>query len=515
MVKNTKIMAALAVMWMLIGLHGCGGAATDSASDNALNTALATLNSDQMPADASANAVLSFPDVIVGSDDYLSTSKDVYLGPLAFFANGNSSSGLTGKGVWIGIIDDFKTQEDAVFTFSLIGRKKVNTVTSTSTSSSTSSGSSSSTGSSKSSTSTVSSGSGANVKTTTTNISTTTTGSGADAVTTTKTTVITITNCAMIHQWSTNWTHGDLVAQIAGGTQARQSKSLALTVPETTANPDCAKTFYGDTRALEALLDIQPTTGVASAASIQRFPVQLGTTGDSKVQLGTILGHLQNALAGSMRVVNMSLGSDIGVSSDSRQAIVDAAVANYPINGTQDDGTVNAVITVAAGNSSASCRQDTLQGCNLVAVAMASQSSTKDSTIVVGALTGSGSAQKKADYSTFPGYLKGRFLWASGDSNTYPSKASGQRAQGTSFAAPRVAGAAALLREKCPTLTSVQIANLLLDSADLDMNNDGTPDFEPGVDKADPTWGRGKLSLGNALALAAKTYPTLCTGTTS
>lgn len=70
---------------------------------------------------------------------------------------------------------------------------------------------------------------------------------------------------------------------------------------------------------------------------------------------------------------------------------------------------------------------------------------------------------------------------------------------GTSFAAPRVAGVAAIIKQKFPKLTSDQIATILLQSADKDMNNDGTPDFI-GVD---PIYGNGKLSLKNALALAA------------
>ena len=62
---------------------------------------------------------------------------------------------------------------------------------------------------------------------------------------------------------------------------------------------------------------------------------------------------------------------------------------------------------------------------------------------------------------------------------------------GTSFAAPRVTGAAAVLRQMCPTLTSEQIGYVLLRSA-RDLG-------EPGVDEM---YGYGLLDLENALRKA-------------
>jgi len=69
---------------------------------------------------------------------------------------------------------------------------------------------------------------------------------------------------------------------------------------------------------------------------------------------------------------------------------------------------------------------------------------------------------------------------------------------GTSFAAPRVAGVATILKQKYPTLTSAQISNIILLSASKDINNDGIDDFI-GVS---PIYGQGKLSLTRALSLA-------------
>src|SRR3546814_5496570 len=60
-------------------------------------------------------------------------------------------------------------------------------------------------------------------------------------------------------------------------------------------------------------------------------------------------------------------------------------------------------------------------------------------------------------------------------------------ATGTSFAAPQVSGAAALLAQAFPNLTGAQIVDLLFSSA-----------ADLGVAGTDSTFGRGKLSLTKA-----------------
>jgi subtilase-type serine protease len=88
--------------------------------------------------------------------------------------------------------------------------------------------------------------------------------------------------------------------------------------------------------------------------------------------------------------------------------------------------------------------------------------------------------------------LAQRFVLAPGDEGS-------QNVSGTSFAAPRVAGIAAILKQKFPSLTSDEIASVILLSASKDINNDGVDDFT-GVS---PIFGQGKASLSRALALAA------------
>ncbi len=437
--RNVKCFSV--VIWTSLLLAGCGGSTGEDGSS--------TDGGNSVPSGAIANATLNFPRVTFGLESFSAAIQSVYLGPAKFSPDEGADSGLTGKSVWIGIIDDFKTQELAVFRFPSLLRQKT-------TKADTSGGSS------------------------TTNTTTTST-------------------CAIPHEWNVKWTHGELVEQIAGGTLPEQLKPVVLSVPTVSTNAECASKFYGRSPASEAQLKISPIAGVASGASMQRYPVVLGQTADNKLQLFTILGHLIHAIEDveqRIGVVNLSLGSEISPSENTRQEIIAEALATYPVN-----AMANTVISVAAGNSGLSCNKENLAGCNLVAVAMAAQDTTKGSTLVVGALTGTGRAQRIATYSNFPGYLKDRFLWASGDSITYPSTGS-DWAVGTSFAAPRVAGAAALLRQKYPHLSSVQIADLLLDSANRDMDNDGVPDFEG----ASFTWGRGKLDLNAALRLAASRH---------
>ncbi len=311
------------------------------------------------------------------------------------------------------------------------------------------------------------------------------------------------------YQIDTPYTHGDLVASIAGG-YAVGPAALSLKVP-TSNTADlvscslsyqatqlaCPKAFHTNAPAstLTATVSMSPIPGVASEATMLHSPVDLSASQNAENTNAAIYGHLINSLSSSVvNVINLSLGSGMPVSTDPAkdiQAIMDA----YSIPSSIP---INAVITISAGNSSTPCGINYF-GCNIHAMALVlkptinTTSTTASSTLVVGALTGTGAAQRIASYSTFPGQLASRLIYASGDTGFYGN------AVGTSFAAPRVAGVAAILKQKFPKLTSEQIATIILTSGDRDMNNDGTPDFS-GVD---PIFGNGKLSLKNALALAA------------
>ena len=106
----------------------------------------------------------------------------------------------------------------------------------------------------------------------------------------------------------------------------------------------------------------------------------------------------------------------------------------------------------------------------------------------VGALDDNGVSL--ASYSYYAGNLKNDFIVANDD---VLSKGD---AAGTSFAAPRVAGAAALVKQKFPSLTSAQIKQVLLQTAD-DLGSTGV----------DAIYGHGKLNVMNALSPQGKVVP--------
>jgi hypothetical protein len=300
--------------------------------------------------------------------------------------------------------------------------------------------------------------------------------------------------------WRKSISHGEIVSSIAGGSSDGQTVSettkfemasygALLGCNSTTISfwtpTGCPSAFYWGIYYPNSTFDIQyrRVAGLAKESLLTNDHVSIGSSKNALQTLTYIQGHLANSFGSD--VINMSFGADLPTTGNTFDQVMNS-VASVPLT-----TKANSVLVVAAGNGGSPCASQDLAGCNVIAVALAFQDATKDSTIVAGALEGAGSSENIATYSTRAGILANRFLLAQGTSGR-------TGVVGTSFAAPRIAGAAAIIKQKYPSLTSKQIADVLLLSANKDINNAGTPSFT-GVH---PVYGHGKLDLQRALTLA-------------
>lgn len=297
------------------------------------------------------------------------------------------------------------------------------------------------------------------------------------------------------YKWNQAWSHGDLVSNIAGSDFDMKPVPLSKDIQQSSSKlVDCSSGGFPSTicpaisynvSGQSAVITYKSIPGVAPESVVIENNVDLSSDQDPISTVSTVQGHLKNSINGAVNVINLSIGADIPTSGRTTDEVMKQVNLN-PIS-----GEVDSVIVVAAGNNGLPCANDDLAGCNSIAIAMAFQSATKNSTIIAGALSGSGTDENIATYSTRAGVLANRFLLAQGYDGL-----SGR--SGTSFAAPRISGAAAILKQKYPNLKPEQIADILLLSANKDITNSGSPLFT-GVH---PIYGHGKLDLPRALSLA-------------
>lgn len=299
-------------------------------------------------------------------------------------------------------------------------------------------------------------------------------------------------------------THGQLVENIAGGDAdppqglVTQPAFAVSAVPSgcIPGAPGCAALDGALTSRLldqSALrMDYAYVAGVASEATIQRYPVDLSVTQNSNQTLAAILSAVDSAADAA--AINLSVGSPFRQTGFGYESYADYLLS---LPGIDLQRASDAVIAVAAGNEAEACGSD-LIGCNLYAVAATILPETRANVIVVGATQGTGAALELADYSNRAGVLQQRFLVASGETGMWVPDASGALKEivGTSFAAPRVAGAAAILRQKFPDLSGAEAASVLLLTASKDINADGRQDFEG----TSAIYGQGRLDLPAALS---------------
>ena len=212
--------------------------------------------------------------------------------------------------------------------------------------------------------------------------------------------------------------------------------------------------------------------GIAFEATIFMAKADNGCpNGDCGFDPNDTANGIDAARAAGAKVINISIGgsgsSDVW---DAARRAINAGI----------------IIVVAAGNS----------GSNPTGMASNLASLAPDQVIIVGGLgvsnpDGTINYGVPSIYTTRPGSSQSSFLTAPGwqNSATYYLGEGGDidRLSGTSFAAPVVAGAVALIAEAFPMLTPKQIVLLLYMAAD-----------DLGALGIDSTFGRGRLNIGRA-----------------
>lgn len=199
--------------------------------------------------------------------------------------------------------------------------------------------------------------------------------------------------------------------------------------------------------------------------------------------------HIINNSWGIERPLRASNGRYTGELYSDFDALVQATINSFDPNAPSD---AVGLYIMAGGNGGQYCPTRRLENCNWIA---ATTNSIRENgyaggsrLIFVGSLDDS--SNSLADYSYIAGDLKDDFIVAHDDVLS-PSDAAG-----TSFSSPRVAGAAALVKHKFPNLSSAQVKQVLLQTAE-----------DLGVVGVDETFGHGKLDIANALSPQGKLVP--------
>jgi hypothetical protein len=237
------------------------------------------------------------------------------------------------------------------------------------------------------------------------------------------------------------------------------------------------------------------THGVAFEASVIALrgdrSGSCATTGDNagcKFGTDSIAAGVDAARLAGARVINMSLGGT--AMPQALQAAINRATQ------------AGIVIVIAAGNDGGD-NPDAFAG-------VAGTAAANNSVIIAGSV---GTTDGISTFSDKAGTGANFFLTAVGEKIRAPDHTgTAYLWSGTSFAAPQISGAVALLAQAFPNLTGAQIVDLLLTTA-----------RDAGAPGADPVYGRGVMDLtrafqpvgGTAVAGSTAAVGTASTGQTS
>jgi len=245
------------------------------------------------------------------------------------------------------------------------------------------------------------------------------------------------------------------------------------------------------------------------------FGIPLETYKQSITNVFNIDGTLANLqTTKNIGVINTSFGVNYSNgTSDAARALMDNNSYYAPLRSDwtqilkgsigfvyQGINLTDAVITKAAGNDAITSEKESF------VKAYTDDSSIKERLLVVGALdfdsNGKGIIASYSNTAGADANVKSRFVTASGGTpfltgdiylNGTVVKGSDYGNLGTSFAAPRVAGYAAILRQKFPNLNAVKTSSIILDTARYETLSCNT-NCDPNI------YGAGQASLSRALA---------------
>ena len=274
--------------------------------------------------------------------------------------------------------------------------------------------------------------------------------------------------------------HGDQVSMITGGAKS-QLTGLITESGTWTDGIDIGSYFSAQNLTINLS---SPYYGVAKDTSIYRsdfLTYQSNTNGLFSVLKNWGTGtDASSLLYQSLKVVNLSLGGT------STNRIANQASYDTQLTYANTSVVPDAVFVKAAGNGSCIIN---LSNCDPTNPVFHNSPQYKDKSIIVGALNQSGGSI--ASYSNKAGPYADIFLVADGR-GIYNSSAAIYD-EGTSFAAPRVAGYVAILRQKFPNLDAIKSSSIMLDTARYDTLT-CYPNCDPTI------YGKGEASLSRALA---------------
>ena len=289
-----------------------------------------------------------------------------------------------------------------------------------------------------------------------------------------------ISTCSNSNMILIKATHGQQVAMIAGGSVTNFNGLIA----ESGGWSDSIDLgSYNIVKNLEINFS-QPFYGVAKDASIYRndfLTYQSNTSGLFSVLKDWGVGSNSSSNTyRTLKVLNMSLGGT------STNRVSNQYLYSNQLSYANSSTVPDIVFVKAAGNNSCVISQTNCDPLNAV---FFNSPNYKNKTIIVGALNQAGG--NIANYSNKAGSYSDIFLVA--DGRGFYNSTLNSYDEGTSFAAPRVSGYAAILRQKFPNLNAEKSVSIMLDTARYDTLG-CFPNCDPTI------YGKGEASLSRALA---------------